>query len=287
MKTKLISIVLVSILMGCNEKSETGETTNVDPKKEILLVGTFHYNNPGADVAKTKSFDILSEQSQRELAQISASIKAYNPTKVFVEWNYNEQNKLDSLYQLYKEENYFTNDSLSEFYLENEIFQLAFRVAKQNNLDKVYGIDYLETEFPYREAMKDIQSNNQVKLQEQIEKSIAKFTRDFDNLIETGASLKELMLAMNTKEMRYASNNVHVNLISLAGSTDEFNGVYLASEWIKRNLYMWSLIQKNTSDSDERVMVLVGSSHIAMMEVFINENSNWKTKELKEILYYN
>ena len=35
--------------------------------KEALLIGTFHYNNPGADVAKTKSFDILSEDSQLEL----------------------------------------------------------------------------------------------------------------------------------------------------------------------------------------------------------------------------
>jgi hypothetical protein len=26
---------------------------------EVLLIGTFHYNNPGTDVAKTKSFDIL------------------------------------------------------------------------------------------------------------------------------------------------------------------------------------------------------------------------------------
>ncbi|MGM0934059.1 MAG: DUF5694 domain-containing protein [Bacteroidota bacterium] len=286
MKIRLISILLISILIGCKEKNitENTTTTNLDQKKEILLIGTFHYNNPGADVAKTKSFDILSEKSQLELEQISSSIKKYNPTKVFVEWPYNEQNELDSLYQLYKENKYFTNDSLSDFYLKNEIFQLAFRVAKQNNLDKVYGVDYPDTEFPYQEVMNDIESNNQINLKEQIEKSIAQFTTDFDSMIESGASLKELTFAMNTEEMRNASNDLHINMFSLAGSTDEFNGVYLTSEWYRRNLYMWSLIQKNTSISDERVMFLTGSSHAAMIELFVKENRDWEIKELKEII---
>ncbi|QHT71642.1 hypothetical protein GXP67_35720 [Rhodocytophaga rosea] len=286
MKIRLTPILLVSILICCKQeyKDENTTITHVDPTKEILLIGTFHYNNPGADVAKTKSFDILSEQSQLELEGISSSIKKYNPTKVFVEWPFKEQSKLDSLYRLYKENNYFTNDSLSDFYLKNEIFQLAFRVAKGNNLDKVYGIDYPETQFPYQEVMHDIESNNQLKLKEQIEKSIAHFTSGFDNMIESGASLKELTFAMNTKEMRHASNDLHINIFSLAGSTDDFNGVFLTSEWYKRNLYMWSLIQKYTSDSDERVMVLAGSSHTAMIDLFVKENKDWKIKELKEIM---
>jgi hypothetical protein len=151
-------------------------------------------------------------------------------------------------------------------------------------LEKVYGIDYPETHFPYQEVMKDIESNKQLKLKERIEKSITQFTTDFDNMIESGASLKELTFAMNTKEMIYASNDLHINMFSQAGATDEINGVYLTSEWYKRNLYMWSLIQKYTSLPDERVMVLAGSSHTAMLELFAKENRDWKIKELREII---
>ena len=60
-------------------------------KKEVLLIGTFHYHNPGADVAKTKSFDVMSEEAQRELEKISSDITTYNPSKIFVEWPYNKQ----------------------------------------------------------------------------------------------------------------------------------------------------------------------------------------------------
>ncbi len=282
---KYIILSLVFLILSCGKEQEKTKIKSVENSnsKEVLLIGTFHYNNPGADVAKTRSFDILNETSQLELEKLSTNIKEYNPTKIFVEWPYDEQKELDSLYQLYIKGQYFQNDSLSDFYKKNEIFQLAFRVAKKNNLNTVYGIDY-STSFPYEDVMNDIEKSNQSELKAKIEDAISKFTVDFDNQIDSGASLKELTYYVNSKKMRYASNNLHNNLFSLAGSLNDFNGVFLTSEWYKRNLYMWSLIQKNTTKSDERIMVLLGSSHTAMIELFIKENKDWEIKELNKII---
>ncbi|MFP2996835.1 DUF5694 domain-containing protein [Spongiivirga sp. MCCC 1A20706] len=286
MTNKTLVLLVSTILFSCDGKQSKPQSNHVDStkaNKEVLLIGTFHYNNPGADVAKTKSFDIMSEESQNELEQISKSIQEYNPTKIFVEWPYNEQNELDSLYTLYQENQYFTNDSLSDFYLQNEIFQLAFRAAHANDIEKVYGIDY-STSFPFNEVMKDIEEANQTELMSKIQNGITKITVDFDNKIEAGVSLVELTYYLNTPEMRKFSNYFHNNLMLLAGDTDDFNGPLLTSEWYKRNLYMWSLAQKNTMDTDERIMILVGASHAAMFELFINENDDWKIKELHEIV---
>ncbi|PCJ97179.1 MAG: hypothetical protein COA50_05950 [Flavobacteriaceae bacterium] len=280
---KNIFILSIAFLIFSCKKEQAKPIESLN-NKEVLLIGTFHYNNPGADVAKTKSFDILSKTSQLELEEIATSIKTYNPTKVFVEWPYNEQQELDSLYHLYQKNNYFTNDSLSDFYLKNEIFQWAFRIAKMNGLDKVYGIDYTETAFPYGEVMQDIENNNQDKLKGKIEEAIAKFTADFDNKIDAGASLKELTYYVNSSKMRYFSNDLHNNVLSIAGGPNDLNGPFLTSEWYKRNIYMWSFIQKNTAPTDKRIMVLLGSSHAAMLELFIKENREWSIRELQEIV---
>ncbi|NJB71639.1 hypothetical protein GGR42_002101 [Saonia flava] len=288
MKNHLFLLLLL-LIVSCKKEQDKAQPKPIENinSKEVLLIGTFHYNNPGADVAKTKSFDILNEKSQKELQQISSRIKKYNPTKIFVEWPYNEQKELDSLYQLYLKDLYFKNDSLSDFYLKNEIFQLAFRVAKENNLETVYGVDYNETIFPYGDVMGEIEDNKQLQLKEEIENAISKFTVDFDDKIDSDASLKELTYFVNSKNMRDISNDLHNNLIPLAGSMDDFKGVFLTSEWYKRNLYMWSFVQKQTKDTDERIMVLVGSSHAAIIELFIKENINWRIKELKEIMTEN
>ena len=280
----LLSFIFIAF--GCSQDQSKNQTElhRNSNSKEILLVGTFHYNNPGADVAKTKDFDILSQKSQHELKDISLNIKHYNPTKIFVEWPYNQQKELDSLYQLYINNQYFTNDSLSDFYLKNEIFQLAFRVAKENKLESVHGIDYNETEFPFDEVMNDVVKNNQTELQTSIENGIAKITSDFDNKIDSGASLLELTYYLNSAEMRSFSNNFHTNLMLLAGDANDFSGSLLTSEWFKRNLYMWSLIQKLTEDSDDRIMLLVGASHAAIIELFIKENELWRVRELNEVI---
>lgn len=280
-------IFLISILIfSCNERptkpGKNEKENNIKPR-EVLLIGTFHYNNPGADVVKTKSFNILAEESQNELAYISSRISEYNPTKIFVEWPFDEQNELDSLYNMFKEDKYFTNDSLPDFYLKNEIFQLAFRIAKASQSEKVYGIDYY-TSFPFEEVMQDIENANQTELMSKIQDGIARFTIDFDNKIEAGTSLTELTYYLNSPEIREFSNHFHNNLMLLAGDKDDFSGPLLTSEWFKRNIYMWALIQKNIEDTDERVMVLVGASHAAMIELLINENHDWKVKELKEII---
>ena len=286
MKNSTLLFLFSNTIFSCNitQKITQKENPKTSTSKEVLLIGTFHYNNPSADVAKTKSFDILNEKSQLELKKISSFIKDYNPDKIFVEWPYSEQEELDSLYQLYLEDKYFQNDSLSDFYLKNEIFQLAFRVAKENNLKKVYGIDYSSTSFPFEEVMNAIEKAGQSKLKERFENDISKFTLEFDNKIQSGISLSELTYFLNSSESRAFSNNFHNNLMILAGSSDDFAGPFLTSEWFKRNLYMWSLIQKKTDESDERIMVLVGGSHAAMFDLFIKENDNWKVKELKQIM---
>lgn len=281
MKNSIIVILFSLAFLGCNKESEKSIDTSMS--KEVLLIGTFHYNNPGADVAKFKSFNILGKESQHQLEKITAKIKNYNPTKIFVEWPYNEQNELDSLYQIYNQGQYFQNDSLSDFYLKNEIFQLAFRVAKENNLKTVYGIDY-STSFPFQDVMNDIEKSNQSELKGKIENGISKLTTEFDNKIESGVSLTELTYYMNTSEFRKFHNHLHNNLMLLAGESNDFSGPFLTSEWFKRNLYMWSLVQKNTKKSDKRIMILAGAGHIAMFEKFINQNSEWKVKELKEVM---
>lgn len=147
LKLSLILFTTIVFLASCESKTEKSVPDPIADagKKEVLLIGTFHYHNPGADIAKTKSFDVLDEESQNQLELIAEKIHGFNPDKIFVEWPFDEQRQLDSLYNLYQEDTYFDNDGLTEFYRKNEIFQLAFRAALKNKLKSVDAIDYHET----------------------------------------------------------------------------------------------------------------------------------------------
>lgn len=285
-KTTILFLAMLCLLAACNDNKDktTPPKTTVDEQgTEMLLVGTFHFHNPGADVVKTKSFDIMSDKSQKELSELSEKITLYNPSKIFVEWEYDRQEELDSLYQLYLQNDYF-KDGMSDFYQKNEIFQLAFRIAKSSGHDKVYAMDYRETEFPFDSVMTVINVNGQKELQQKIQKVIKQITEDFDSKIEAGISLKELIYHLNLDSLRKQSNDFHMRVPLIAGDETNFIGPYLTAEWYRRNLYMWSLIQKNTTPEDEKIMVLVGASHAAIFEELISHDPNWNIIGLKEVV---
>lgn len=121
-------------------------------KKQVLLIGTFHYANPGLDVAQLNSFSIMSEKSQKELEIMSDKIKKFGPDKIFVEWEFSKQTDLDKFYNKNTDSLFKNNKS--------EITQLALRTAKKLNHKKLYGMN-LYTSFRYDSLMMAMEKANQ------------------------------------------------------------------------------------------------------------------------------
>lgn len=47
---------------------------------------------------------------------------------------------------------------------------------------------------------------------------------------------------------------------------------------------MWSLVLKDLDTTDERIMILAGASHIALIKEFIDKSDTWESVELKEAM---
>lgn len=256
-------------------------------KKEILLIGTFHFNNPGADIVKTKGFDVMSKDSQKELENITDKIKKYNPNKIFVEWEFDQQEKLDSLYNLYIADKYFDfvdkKFPKNNFYKQNEIFQLAFKVARKCNLKQVYAIDYPYTTFPFDSVLNSIEKAKQETIKTEIFKRIQDFEK-MENENLSKLNLSELIIDKNSEKYRKMDLEFYISLLNKVGLNNDFSGAFLVSEWFKRNLYMYALVQKITESKDDKVMVLLGASHVALFKKYIELDENFQSIELKEIL---
>jgi Family of unknown function (DUF5694) len=278
MKTKLI----ISLLML------SGSLFAQNTKQEVLLLGTFHFNNPGMDVAKTKSFDIMSAKSQKELDVLSSKIKNYGPNKIFVEWSHNEQSTLDSLYDFYLKDQYFAYVAKKypnrKFYIQDETIQLAFRTAKKAGHTKVYGIDYHGAgDFPYDSLMKVAEQAQQKALIKEINEDTEQYVKTSNKEFES-LPLTQILINRNKNSNRRNDIGSYISQFNRAGGLDNFVGAYLNSEWYKRNLYMYALLQKSIEPKDTKVMVLLGSSHIAMFKEFIDLDNKLKSVELVDIL---
>ncbi|MDA6069648.1 DUF5694 domain-containing protein [Flavobacterium sp. AC] len=244
-------------------------------KKQILLLGTFHFENPGLDVAKINTFNVMTDKSQKELENITNKIKKFGPDKIFVEWNYQKQDKLDKFYNKNTDSLLHKNAS--------EIVQVALRSAKKLEHKKLYGIDYKDTDFPYDSLVKGIEAANQFDLIKKNEESMKHYETDQNKKIAK-YNLTELLLDINTKASNEDNIGWYLETANKGGKTDNFVGAFLVSEWYRRNLYMYALIQKLTESKDDKIMVLLGAGHTAMLREFVAHDPEFEIIELATVL---
>ena len=280
---KKINLLLILMLLFFSKEALAQRASK---QKEVLLIGTFHFHNPGADIVKTDKIDVLTEESQKELKIIANKIKDFSPDKIFVEWNFNESNQLDSLYTLYLEDKYFDyvdkKFPKNTSYKEGEIFQLAFLAAKLSGNKKLYGID-TQTEFPFDSLLISMDKAKQTELKDKIFNRIMEYEQ-IDNENRKKYSLTKLILECNKQSNRNFDLGSYITMFNAAGENNDFTGPNLVANWYKRNLLMYSFVQKLTDKEDDKIVILLGAGHIALFKHFIDLDENFKAVELKDIL---
>lgn len=280
MKLKFLLLALLVAFQAQAQKNA------VSQPKEILIIGTFHFENPGADLAKTDKFNVMTPAVQQELETMANKIGRFGADKFFVEWPYTGQSKLDTLYEKYKSNQLY--DYLLQIWpkqtseRENEIYQLAFRAAKKGNTPRVYGID-VKMDLPFDSMMVAIDKAGQTPLKNEIFARL-KTLEAAENARRKKYTLTQLLLMNNTPEYRKANYSAYVTLFNRAGALNNFKGADVVDVWYKRNLYMYSLVQKLTESKDKRVVVVLGSGHIALFKQLIDLDESFKVVELKDVL---
>src|SRR3954447_21592721 len=70
-------------------------------KPSILILGTVHFGGSTADLFSPSVPDILTDKRQRELAEMIAALKRFQPTKIAIERTPERIDKINGEYQAY------------------------------------------------------------------------------------------------------------------------------------------------------------------------------------------
>jgi len=289
-RLRFLIFISISSLISCQintneDSSESPSSSSYDfTKTEVLLIGTFHFSNfdpsNNIDIIKTNEVDVLTKKNQKELELICNKIAEFGPSKIFVEYPFSRQTELDSIYEHFVPEDF-------ELKERDEGDQLSFRVAKQLKHKRIFGCDYKDSSFPNNAMIKSMETSNQQDLIALDEIKDQQWESEYNAIVNKDQSLLDVLYFLNSEQERKIDRAWYLNFANKAGSVNDTIGTFLASEWSRRNLHIYSKIQKQVTDKDEKIMILLGSSHIAILKDFIDYNPNWKTVELKDLLEKN
>lgn len=243
-------------------------------KTKVLLLGTFHFDNPGLDVAKFDNANILSEKRQAEVKAVVQKLLEFRPDKIFVEAPPSAQSRLDSNFSKYK---------AGELALKaGELHQIGFRLAKELNLPGLLAVDYTEAEFPFDSLVKSATEAKQFYLLGYIKNSIDSIQRIFNESLKV-KTVRELLLDQNTREVTAFQVGMYYDFL-VTGKEGNHVGSYLTSEWWRRNMIIYENILKRLNGREERILVIFGSGHTALLQEMMKYNRKIEIVQADKVL---
>ena len=244
-------------------------------QKEVMILGTFHFVS-NADRIKTDKEDMLTAERQKEIEAVTNMLAEFKPDKIFIEWDpETDQGYVDSAYAEY---------IAGRFKLRrNEVYQLGFRLAGKLGHKTVYCID-AQGWFLHDTLVATAERYGQVEKFKSYGDSLKRIVYAGDSL-QKSMTIQQILSASNTKEaMQFglAVNNVFI--APELGPPGNYAGAEFVGEWYKRNIRMYSNLIRQTDDHDQRVLLIVGSSHKPVIQHLFETNPKWKIVEVNDYL---
>jgi hypothetical protein len=234
------------------------ECLEADDRIAVLLVGSYHMSNPGADQFNLEADDVLTPRRQEEILAVVESLAEFAPTRVAIEAPWGDT-LATSRYRAYLAGTGELRRSEEE--------QIGFRLAEAMGHETVYPIDVriglpgdrlesvLEAEPELGRYMAGLEAWGEWAVA-----SMAKWLAD--------GSVGAMLARMNTPEAISWADRGYFEFFLPLVVEDNYGGAEFVATWYERNLKIFSNLHR-ISEPGDRVLVLYGAGHIPHLRRFV------------------
>lgn len=292
MKKSLTIFLIANIFYSCNTykianehipTSEEKESNNIAQIK-VLTLGTFHFEFPNLDIAKTDvddQIDVFDSKYQKEIELIVDKLTKFKPTKIVIEREPEKQQTYDSLYTLYLNGKYKLTRSEDQ--------QIGFRLAKRLNLKKLYCTDAWGTD--YEDVKKIIDGNDTIAKQKFMDyfyknpDTILMSYHSEKRLFKTDGILAELKRINSSEYVKKSLGDYLVGVFKYETKENEqFGPDFVTSWWFNRNLRIFRNIQRINSKPEDRILIIYGAGHMNLLNIFFEASPEYKLLHVNDYL---
>jgi hypothetical protein len=295
MKLKAIIFTILTLFISINTYGQEKFNSRIlneikeSEKAKVLLLGVFHFDNPGLDDFKPQhQLDIHSEERQKEIINIVQRLGDFSPTKIGLEFQHGFQSRVDSLYSLYREEKLQLPT--------NEIYQLGFRIGVHAGLKQVHGIDAPGKYYSFISELSpeeyDKKAAEYIELGFNEKPNTKIWYPHYQKLYSTEDSLK--MERSIISYLRYLNSHDRVQISHGQyfvdsfkfgiGNIDDYFGADMKTRWFNRNLRILQNIYRLIDSTEDRVLIIIGSGHLPILQQAIESSPELELVNIMDYL---
>ena len=224
------------------------------------------------DMIEIEKDSMLSAQRQKEIEEVVGRLKDFEPTKIALEVEKKKNVPINEEFKRYLKGDYQLQ--------EEEIDQIGYRLAKEMGHQEVYAVDWMEKGACRREIGEVVEwaKEHQPELHEDLFGPLYQL-----ELSASGKSVNELLLYYNQPEI---VNKVHRSYVNMARIKDaeQYVGMDWLIWWYQRNLILFSNLSDLATTPKDRILFIVGSSHVSIVENFVKESGLFEIESAQSYL---
>lgn len=259
-------LTAVAATFGSTAQAQTRPARPV----QVMVLGTWHFANPGQDLINVKSDDVLADKRQAELRALAAALAKFKPTRVMVERVAKTPDLNDPNYAA------FSPAMLKE--KRDERVQIGYRVAHQLGLDRVYAIDEQPADgepdyFPFKKVVEFDAARGKGDLMERVTERGAAMMKEFSER-QARMSIPEMLKEANAPEAE-GGIDAYYEMLGI-GDTEQQPGAELNAMWYMRNAKIFAKLM-TVAEPGDRVLVVYGAGHNYWLRHFASETPGYRS----------
>jgi hypothetical protein len=238
------------------------------PPIQVMILGVYHFDNPGRDVHNAKVDDVTTPRRQTELAEVATRLGAFKPTRIALEAQIDTPDLIYAKYRAFKPADLTKN--------RDERVQLGFRIAQRAGLAEVHGID-ADGDFPYDKVQAFAAKTAAGKARfAAIDQQVGDMVRELDALQKT-QSVGALLARFNDPA-QIRTMHAFYNALLVFGDTASQPGAELNAAWYLRNARIFARLTQIARPGD-RVIVVFGAGHAYWLRHFVETTPGFQLVE--------
>lgn len=247
------------------------------PPIEVMVLGTYHFGNPGRDVNNARADSVLTAARQRELQVLTETLAEFRPTQVMVEQLSDAPDLADPAFAAFRPE--MLTDK------PDETVQIGYRLARLAGapvraIDEQPAADEPDY-FPFDKLMAAAKANNQMALMDAPQTAVQAALQDFERR-QPSETIPQLLDTFNDPVSAVAGQAFYYTVLPV-GDTRNQAGADLNAMWYLRNAKIFAKLMHAARPGD-RLLVVFGSGHGYWLRHFASETPGYRLVDVRPYL---
>ncbi len=268
------SVLIASLLLATTPDGGQAQTSDALPtgfpitcatgQVRVMLLGVYHFANPGSDVITQDVDNVLLPSRQAELEDLARRLAAWQPDIIGVEWPWSSFDSTQARYARYRARTLAPT--------RNEVEQIAFRLAARLDHPVVYPIDD-DSFLDLNDSLRAVDRRRpDLKRARDSLVAILQSRAESTNVWMRRTPIVAHLRNLNTDEGLHGGNSLGMFGGYLAsGEGANYGGPQLLARWYERNFNMAHNLTRLLTPGVRRILVIVGSGHVPPLRNILDE----------------